>query len=297
MAGRKSLGRKPRLRGWSVAAVAAVLLLGACSSDEEPYVERPVDQLYNEAMSALEAEEYGEAIKAFDEVERQHPYSQWATQAQVMSAYSYYMRNKYDDAILGLDRFIQLHPSNAKVPYAHYLKGLCYYEQISDIGRDQKMTQQAADTFKELVTRYPDSKYARDAKIKLDLTYDHMAGKHMTIGRYYLRRGDYLGAVNRFKLVVEKHQTTTHAPEALLRLVEIYMALGLVDEAKQSASVLGYNFPGSEWYMDAYEMIEGRRIRPREEPWYQFWGGGDSPPPGEPPGKDAKARDPWYKFW
>lgn len=262
-----------------VAALTVVagigLALSACSStDEKKYVEEAVEVLYNRAMDEMEAEEFDKAVPLFEEVERQHPYSKWATKAQIMSGYASYRANKYDQALVSLDRFIQLHPSSADVPYGYYLKALCYYEQISDVARDQKMTQLAMDTLRELITRFPESRYARDAKLKLDLTHDHLAGKEMDIGRYYLRQGEYLAAINRFRLVVDKYQTTTHAPEALHRLAEAYTALGLTDEAKKAASVLGHNFPGSEWYIDSYEMVEGKKIRketPDGGPWYKFW--------------------------
>ena len=253
--------------------IAAALLLAACASEEAPYVERPVDDLYNEAVNALQNRNFGLAVQRFEEVERQHPYSVWATKAQLMSAYAYYQRNRYDDAIIALDRFISLHPANKDVPYAYYLKGLCYYEQISDVVRDQRMTREAMKALGVVVGRYPTSKYARDARIKLDLTRDHLAGKEMEIGRYYHRQGQYLAAINRFRVVVEKYQTTTHVPEGLHRLTEAYLALGAVDEARRTASVLGHNFPGSEWYIDSYEMLEGKRVRVEEaeEPWYRAW--------------------------
>lgn len=254
--------------------VVVCLAAAACSSDDdEPYVERPVTELYNEASDSLESRTFRQAASLFDEVERQHPYSVWATKAQIMSAYASYQNNDYDDAIVALDRFIQLHPANRDVPYAYYLKGLCYYEQISDVARDQQMTLLAQSTLRELITRYPRSEYARDAKIKLDLTSDHLAGKEMEIGRYYLRQGHYLAAINRFKVVVASHQTTTHVPEALHRMTEAYLALGLKEESQKAAAVLGHNFPGSEWYIDSYEIVENRVVRPpsETEPWYQFW--------------------------
>jgi len=238
-------------------AVAFVVLAGGCASDDDElvYEERPVDELYNEAMDAVQVGNYKGAGQLFDEVERQHPYSPWATKAQLMAAYSFYQGEQYDEAVAALDRFVQLHPANPDVPYAHYLKGLCYYEQISDVNRDQEMTELARQSFEELVSRYPDSEYSRDGKVKLDLIYDHLAGKEMTIGRYYLRQGHYLASMNRFKRVIDVYQTTTHVPEALHRLVEAYAALGLDEEAKKTAAVLGYNFPGSEWYVDSYDLI------------------------------------------
>ncbi len=256
-----------------LAAVLGVVLLAACAgTEEDEYVERPVESLYNEAMDALEVKEYRAAAALFDEVERQHPYSNWATKAQLMAAYAYYQHNDYDDAIVALDRFIQLHPSNRDVPYAYYLKGLSYYEQISDVSRDQKMTEYALKTLNQLVSRYPESKYARAAKIKIDLTYDHLAGKEMEIGRYYLRQGHYGAAINRFKAVIENYQTTTHVPEALHRLTEAFRALGVDEEARKTAAVLGHNFPGSEWYIDSYDLMEGKEPRERgKESWYKFW--------------------------
>jgi len=259
---------------WRLSALIAVpLLLSACAAtDKDPYVEFPVDVLYNTAQTSLEDGNYRTAAKQFDEVERQHPYSKWAIKAKLMSAYAYYQANRYDDAVIALDRFIQLHPSNKDVPYAYYLKALCYYEQISTPDRDQRMTEDALRTLNELSTRFPDSKYARDARVKMDLTFDSLAGKEMNIGRYYERQGHYLAGINRFKVVIDQYQTTTHVPEALLRLTESYLAIGLTDEARKSAAVLGHNFPGSEWYLDAYQLVEGNLLEPTEgDPWYQFW--------------------------
>ena len=259
------------------------------------YVERPVDQLYNEAMDILDQRFYNDAALMFDEVERQHPYSTWATKAQLMAAYSLYLDNNYDEAIFALDRFIQLHPSNRDVPYAHYLKALSYYEQISDVTRDQRMTELALKTFNEIIARYPKSKYARDAKIKLDLTNGNLAGKEMEIGRYYLKQRHYLAAINRFKTVVDNYQTTIHVPEALHRLTEAYLALGIKEEAQKTAAVLGHNFPGSEWYIDSYEMVEKKQIRPKEKaPWYNL--GTPGQPIQEEP-TQPKDKEAWYKLW
>lgn len=256
-------------------AFAFLLILAACTSEEglEPdYVERPVDEIYNEALNVLQEGDFELAAIMFDEVERQHPYSTWATKAQMMAAYSYYQDDAYDSAVIALDRFIQLHPSSPDVPYAYYLKSLCYYEQISDIGRDQKMTELALETLNELVKRFPTSKYAKDAKLKLDLTNDHLAGKEMEIGRYYLNQGHHLAAINRFKAVIDNYQSTTHVPEALHRLAEAYIALGIQAEAQKVAAVLGHNFPGSDWYLDAYQLVEGKLIVPqKDDPWYKLW--------------------------
>ena len=234
----------------------ALLVTAGCAGEEDfEYVERPVEELYNEAMDTLQSGSNTRAAQLFDEVDRQHPYSPWASKAQLMSAYAHYLENNYEDAIAGLDRFIQLHPGNEDIAYAYYLKALSYYEQISDVGRDQKMTREALTSLEELTRRFPDSKYTRDAELKIDLTRDHLAGKEMAIGRFYQDRGHYLSAINRFRMVVGEYETTSHTPEALHRLVECYLALGIVQEAQETAAVLGYNFPGSDWYQDSYALL------------------------------------------
>ena len=237
--------------------LAGGLLLGGCASDKDKdtYTEKPVETLYNDAMNKLLDGGYTKAAKAFDEVDQQHPYSVWATRAELMSAYALYQADKYDESIAAADRFISLHPGNRDVAYAYYLKALDYYVQIADVARDQKTTQQALDALQEVVRRFPDSKYGRDARLKIDLARDHLAGKEMEIGRFYEKRGSYLAAINRFKRVVDKYQTTTHAPEALERLAECYTALGLPNEAEKVIAVLGYNYPGSQWYSSAYAML------------------------------------------
>ena len=263
--------RCPGLLRFAV-VVAMVLALGACAKKKEAYVERPVEELYNEAMDALLVDDFETSVAKFDEVERQHPYSLWANKAQLMAAYSYYLNNRYDDAVVALDRFIQLHPTSKDIAYAYYLKGLSFYEQVSDVARDQLMTELAMKTLNELIKRFPKSKYARDAKLKLDLTRDHLAGKEMEIGRYYHNKGEYLAAINRFKAVIDVYQTTTHVPEALHRLTEAYLALGLSDEAQKMAAVLGHNFPGSEWYLDSYKIMGNEVAEPKEsKPWYKPW--------------------------
>jgi outer membrane protein assembly factor BamD len=237
----------------------ASLALGGCGSsdDDTNYTEQPVELLYNRALDALGQQEYKAAAKGFEEVDRQHPYSVWATKAEIMAAFAYYQSNKYDDAIIALDRFIQLHPGHRDIPYAYYLKALCYYEQISDIGRDQRITQQALDALAEVVKRFPESPYARDARLKVELAIDHLAGKEMAVGRYYQANQQYIGAINRYRVVIERYQTTTHVPEALHRLVESYLSLGVKSEAQEAAAVLGYNFPGSDWYQDSYYLMTG----------------------------------------
>lgn len=247
------------------AGVALVILgLSACAGDETPYFEEPVENLYNSAMDLMLSNNFAAASIAFDEVERQHPYSVWATKAQIMTAYSHYQDNQYDEAILAAKRFINLHPGHRDVDYAYYLVAISYYEQISDVGRDQKMTELAFERLDAVIRRFPDTAYARDAKLKLDLARDHLAGKEMEVGRFYLRRGEYIAAINRFQIVVEKYQTTTHVPEALHRLTEAYLALGVTDEAQATAAVLGYNYPGNEWYQDSYVLLTGVDLRPQE---------------------------------
>jgi outer membrane protein assembly factor BamD len=241
---------------WLVLLAAAALT--GCASPKDTYVERPVEDLYNRAMNELLDESYAKAAKSFDEVERQHPYSVWATKAQLMSAYALYEASKYDDSIVAADRFIQLHPGHRDVAYAYYLKALDYYVQIADVGRDQKTTQQAMAALGEVVRRFPESKYGRDARLKIDLARDHLAGKEMEIGRYYEKEHSYLAAINRFQRVINEYQTTTHVPEALHRLTECYLALGLVDEAQRTAAVLGYNYPGSQWYSDSYALMRNQ---------------------------------------
>ena len=249
-----------------LAAIALGLLLAACSGTEEAeYVERPVGEIYNEAMDLLEAGNYIAAATSFDEVERQHPYSKWATKAQIMSAYAHYEQTQYDDAILALDRFIEIHPGNKNVAYAYYLKGLSYYEQISDVARDQRMTEGALAAFEELTSRFPDSEYSRDARLKIDLAKDHLAGKDMNVGRFYLRAGHHLAAIGRFRRVIEEFGTTTHVPEALLRLTEAYLELGVIEEARYTAAVLGHNYPNSEWYLDSFTLLADEGILTAEE--------------------------------
>ena len=249
----------------SAVAAAFLLALAACGSDkEEEYVERPVEELYNEGFDSLHAGENDDAAGFFDEVERQHPYSTWATRAQLMAAYAHYREARYDDALNAIDRFLSLHPGHQSAPYAYYLRALCYYEQIADVTRDQKNTELALGALSEVVRRYPGTDYARDAQLKIDLTYDHLAGKDMEIGRFYLTRGEYQAAINRFRRVIEQYQTTTHVPEALHRLTEAYLALGIVDEAQTAAAVLGHNYPGSEWYADSYLLLTGVDSRPQE---------------------------------
>ena len=246
-------------------AVSTLLLLIGCSTDTPPYVERPVEELYNNAMNLILVGEYRAAASAFDEVERQHPYSPWARKSQLMAGYAYYMSNDYDEAVLAAQRFIELHPGNKDAAYAHYLIATCYYEQIVDVGRDQSLTRMARESLDAVVKKFPNSEYATDARLKLDLTQDHLAGKEMHVGRFYLRKNLHGAALKRFRHVLENYQTTTHVPEALHRITEAYLALGVEDEAQTAAAVLGYNYPGSIWYQRSYALLVDKNLRPESK--------------------------------
>jgi outer membrane protein assembly factor BamD len=224
----------------------------------------PIAKHYNAGLGHLRKGNYRSAAESFAEVERQHPYSIWATRAVLMQAYSQYMRNSYDDATNAAQRFLTLHPGHKDAPYAYYLIALSHYEQISDVKRDQTSTTQALQSLDEVSRRFPGTPYARDAAAKAVLARDHLAGKEMEIGRYYQERNAFLAAINRFKTVVTDYQTTTHTPEALYRLTETYLALGVQAEAQTAAAVLGHNYPGSQWYEDAYALLAGKGLEPRE---------------------------------
>lgn len=235
---------------------------GGKKNADLPYVARDVGTLYSAARLRLDQHRYKEAAQLFDEVERQHPYSVWARRAQLMSAFSYYLGADYTQSIQSAQRFLAVHPGNRDAPYAYYLIALGYYEQINDVTRDQKITQQALDALGELTRRYPSTKYAADARLKIDLVRDHLAGKEMEIGRFYERRAQWLAATGRFRRVVDEYQTTTHTPEALMRLTETYLALGTPMEAEKSAAVLGANYPGSSWYARAYKLMGEHPAKP-----------------------------------
>lgn len=238
---------------------ALALPLSGCATSKSKadtkYVARDVDTLYTAARDRLNRGQYKVAAQLFDEVERQHPYSVWARRAQLMSAFSYYLGREYSSSIESAQRFLSIHPGNKDAPYALYLVAIDYYEQIQDVTRDQKITQQALDAMGELIRRYPDSHYAADARLKVDLINDHLAGKEMEIGRFYERRREWLAATIRFRKVIETYDATSHAAEALMRLTECYLALGVPEEAKKSAAVLGANYPGSKWYERAYDLV------------------------------------------
>jgi outer membrane protein assembly factor BamD len=250
--------------------LSVVPLLAACGSKENEDVDKPVlpvEELYNNGVDALNDRRFSSATDQFSAVEQNYPYSPWAVNAQLMNGYTQYQQNKYTDAIGTLDRFIQLHPAHRDIAYAYYLRALSYYEQISDIQRDQRGTEQAMNALQDVINRFPETTYARDARLKVDLCRDHLAGKEMEIGRWYQKQHLYEAAIGRFQRVVDDFQTTNHVAEALHRLTEIYLVLGLRDEARKTASVLGYNYPGSEWYEDSYTNLvrDGVPVPPGEE--------------------------------
>ncbi len=249
------------MRALALAGCAmAVTLTAGCAgkggkAKDTAYVARDVDSLYLAAKRKLDDGDAKVAGALFDEVERQHPYSPWARRAQLMSAFSYYSGKDYTKAIQAAQRFLSIHPGNKDAGYAYYLIALCYYEQIQDVTRDQKITLQALSAMNDVVRRYPDTRYAVDARLKVDLINDHLAGKEMDIGRFYERAGRWLAADIRFRNVVDHYGNTSHASEALFRLVESNLSIGLPDEAQKYAAVLGANYPGSEWYEKAYKLM------------------------------------------
>ena len=264
-----SLDADRRLRRVRLLALLVVAVpLGACSlfnKDESLPPDLPADKLYNEGVFLLNRKaDYKDAAKKFEEVERQHPYSDWARKSLIMTAYAKYEAREYDDAISAARRYVTLHPGSPDAAYAQYLIGSSYYDQIPDITRDQARTEKAIAALEEVSRKYPDTEYAASAKNKIEVARDQLAGKEMMVGRYYQRRKDFAGAINRFKLVVTQYQTTRHVEEALLRLAESYMALGVVTEAQTAAAVLGHNFPDSRWYADAYQLVKSGGLEPYE---------------------------------
>ena len=267
------------------AALPCALLLGGCATLDSilPWggskdggtetadrrvdlAKEPPEQIYNNGVDALNRKDYGVAVTQFDAVQQNYPYSPWSVNAQLMDGYAEYLRNHYTEATAQLDRYIQLHPASKDTAYAYYLRALCFYEQIADVQRDQKGTQEAMVALQEVVNRYPDSAYGRDSRLKIDLCRDHLAGKEMEIGRYYEKQQLYAAAIGRFQRVVDNYQTTNHVPEALHRLTEIYLKLGLTEQARKTASVLAYNYPGNRWYQDSWNdlvaqnLVQGQQI-------------------------------------
>ncbi|NCC02441.1 MAG: outer membrane protein assembly factor BamD [Proteobacteria bacterium] len=239
-----------------------LLSIPGCSSEEKVIDDRPVEELYGEAQRLMKEEDYNAAAKQFEEVERQHPYSAWATRAQLMTGYAFYEAMDYDSAIVALDQFVQIHPGHKDVAYAYYLAALSEYERLADVRRDQSNAKNALTRLQAVVNRFPDTAYAKDAQLKIALVNDHLAGAEMEVGRNYLKQKLYTAAVGRFRTVVEKYQTTSHVPEALHRLVECYLALGITEEAKAVAAVLGHNFPGSSWYENSYKLLVKENLAP-----------------------------------
>ncbi len=288
-------------------------LLGACSSDdsvEEEIKNRPTaEELYQTAQENFDDKKYSEAIENFQKIEKEYPFSPLATRSQIMSAYSYYKDESYDDAIGVLESFVKLHPGNEEIEYAYYLRALCYYERIADVKRDQDITKKALDALNDVVTRFPDTDYARDSKLKLDLATDHLAGKEMEIGRFYQKKGQYIAAINRFKTVVKDYDTTTHVAEALYRLTEVYLTIGVEEEARRNAAVLGHNYPDTKWYQYAYRLVAGGSDSPLPEKkssppsWMPKVFGGygeeseDNEPVEEPVENIEEKEESWWKIF
>jgi outer membrane protein assembly factor BamD len=245
-------------------AVLAGLAVSACASsarqEELAYVERPVETIYSEATESLDRKNWDLAAQQFAEVQRQHPYSVWAQRSMLMAAYAHYRSRDYDKAVSSAQEYIALHPGAEDAPYAYYLVAVSNFDQIIDVGREQARSELALAALKEVTARFPESEYARDAELKTDMVRDQLAGKEMEIGRYYLKRNEHLAAINRFQTVIKTYDTTTHTPEALHRLVESYLSIGLTGQGQAAAAVLGYNYPGSEWYADTYELMTGKGI-------------------------------------
>ena len=253
----------------SSVVLLGALTLGGCGDDtgpnglarQDPATVAP-STLYSRGVDAVDQHYYRAAATQFNNVQQYYPYSSWSVNAALMEGYTEYLQDKYTDAIGSLDRYIQLHPTNSNIAYAYYLRALCYYEQISDIQRDQKSTADALQALQEVVNRFPDSAYSRDAALKIDLCRDHLAGKEMSVGRWYQHQHLYAAAIGRYQRVVDDFQTTNHVPEALARLTEIYLVLGLPDEARRTAAVLGHNYPGSVWYEDSWnQLVADRQVQ------------------------------------
>lgn len=256
--------RSLAVRGIGGVMLAAVLLAGCGTGSSEPDLESfSAEDIYKRGEYELEASTRGrDAIRYFSEVERLYPYSEWAKRALIMQAYAHHRDRDYDEARATAQRFLDIYPGDEDAAYAQYLLALSYYDQIDRVGRDQRLTFLALQGLREVIERYPDTEYARSAVLKFDLAFDHLAAKEMEIGRYYLKQGHFTAAINRFRVVVEDFQTSTHTPEALHRLVEAYLALGLHDEAQTAAAILGYNFQSSPFYEDSYRLLTGQGLAP-----------------------------------
>jgi len=250
--------------GLAACALLAGLLAGCADDANKIAPDEPADKLYNEGLTLLNKKEFVDSAKKFEEVDRQHPYSDWGRKSLLMAAFAYYEGGKYDDTITAAKRYVTLHPGSADAAYAQYLMASAYFDQIPDVTRDQARTERAMQVLAEVARKYPDTEYAESAKKKIEVARDQLAGKEMMIGRFYLEKRNFIGAINRFKAVVTQYQTTRHVEEALMRLTECYMALGIVNEAQTAAAVLGHNFPSSPWYQDAYKLVQTSGSEPRE---------------------------------
>ncbi|HWY64613.1 MAG TPA: outer membrane protein assembly factor BamD [Rhizomicrobium sp.] len=269
---RRKLASRALMLGTGLVLLAGCSIFGGkddetnnANKDAANYRERTVEQIYADGWRAIGAGAWDICAAQFNEVDRQHPYSVWARRAMLISAFCSYQANNYGGAIATAEQYISLHPGSPEVAYAFYIKAIALYEQIVDIGRDQSNTEGALVALQDVVQRFPDTEYARDATLKIDLTNDHLAGKEMAVGRYYLRQGDYIGAINRFRTVIDQYQTTPQIAEALERICESYYSLGLDSEAQTAAAVLGHNYPGSGWYRDAFNILKGRNLKPEED--------------------------------
>jgi outer membrane protein assembly factor BamD len=254
----------------TLAALALTLALAACSNGgddpfADPYEERTAASIFAEGEQLLNEGDEEAAAETFEALERVHPASEWAKRAMMMAAFAYYQGGDYDQAVAAAQRYIQWYPADTDAAYAQYLIGMSHYDRIMDVERDQAETRRALQELEKVVRRYPQSEYAREAALKIDLTRDQLAGKEMLVGRYYLGQGNYTASINRFKEVLAQYQTTSHAPEALHRLVEAYLSLGIESEARTAAAVLGHNFPGSKWYEASYALMQGADIAPFED--------------------------------
>lgn len=253
-----------------LAVLVLPLILAACAgTKEEGDLNGTVGSLYNDGLDQIQSKKYESAIHNFSELSRQYPYSGWATKGEILTAYAQLLKGDHDESLVTIDRFIKMHPGHQDLAYMYYLKGLNHYYQMKDVNRDQDHTAKALEAFTEVTDRFPESAYARDAALKVTLCQDHLAGKEMVVGRYYLQQKQYVAAINRFRAVVKDYQTTTQAPEALYRMTEAYLALGVSDEAQRAAAILGYNYPGSPWYKKAYSLLTERKLAPvgQEKSW------------------------------
>jgi outer membrane protein assembly factor BamD len=267
----KRIGRQVRLVTGLVLLAAPLAGCGTGAlwdkfmAKDETFVDEPADKLYNEGLYMLnEKHDVRSAVKKFEEVDRQHPYSDWARKSLLMSAYASYESGNYDECISSANRYISLHPGSPDAAYAQYLIAMSNFDQIPDVTRDQGRTEKAIAALEEVIRKYPTSEYSNSAKKKIEVARDQLAGREMNVGRYYMERRDYTAAINRFKVVVTRYQTTRHVEEALARLTEAYMAIGIVGEAQTAAAVLGHNFPDSRWYKDAYNLVKSGGVEPSE---------------------------------